>query len=58
MNFIDVYAQTYSLDPDWVFSNTKFGTLTNLIIKWRKYDRYQSKFNEYKKLMSPHGTTK
>lgn len=48
MNFIDQFAQHYGLHPDEVYATTKFGTLTEMTIKWRKFFAFDKKYNEIK----------
>jgi hypothetical protein len=51
LDLIEQYAVKFGLDPDWVFSNTKFGTLTTFIIKWKEEGEYQDRYFELERLM-------
>lgn len=45
LSIIGRYAQRFGLDPDWVYNNTSFGTITNFMIMWKEEDEYSERFN-------------
>jgi len=42
LDLIDQYAARFGQDPNWVFDNVDFGTVTQFIVKWK----YQAEYNE------------
>ena len=46
LDLIDQYATRFALDPDWVFDNTRFDTLMEFCIKWKKEAEYRERFED------------
>lgn len=46
LSLIDQYAKAFSLDPDYVYDNTEFGSIMNFLIMWHKEDEYQARYTE------------
>jgi hypothetical protein len=44
LSLIDKYARRFGLDPDWVYHNTAFGTITGFHVMWKEQEEYQERF--------------
>lgn len=45
LSLIEKYASKFSMDPDYVYDNTSFGTLMNFHILWKESEEYAERFN-------------
>jgi len=45
LDLIDVYAQKFGLDPDYVYDNTSFETVISFLTKWKEEAEYRERFN-------------
>lgn len=45
LNLIGNFASKFGMNPDWVFDNTSFGTITNFAIMHKEIDEYHERFS-------------
>lgn len=51
-DMIDRYSQRFKLNPDFVFGNTTFDTVTLFLLKWRDEDEYMDTYQQIEKDMN------
>jgi hypothetical protein len=49
LDLIDQYIKHIPIDPDYVFNNTSFYTVTSFLLKWFRDSQLQDRYNEFEK---------
>lgn len=53
LSIIDKYAQTYMLDPDYVYESCAFVSVMQMFLLWKKRELFQTRFDNMKKILTP-----
>lgn len=58
LNLVGDFAERFGLDPDFVFSNTSFGTIINFAIAQKEKGEFEERYFQAEQLMNDVNTTK
>lgn len=52
LNMIGTFAEKFSLDPDFVYSEKDFDTIINFAVMWKEQAEYEERYHAIEKRMS------
>jgi len=52
LDMIGDYSERFGLDPDFVYKNSKFDTVTAFLISWKEKREFEDRYMEWDKILN------
>lgn len=52
LDMIGDYAERFGLDPDFVYKNSKFDTVTAFLVSWKEKREFEDRYLEWDKMLN------